>query len=278
MRNRLVRIRVALVDYLNSAPLGWFFLHGPRRREFEVVPATPAHCADQLARGEVHAGILPSIEYQRIPNLRVVPGVAVAASSRVRSVVMIRHRDRPIRSVALDNSSRTSVVLLKLLLGERLGLNPVFVPHAPDPEAMLRHHDAALLIGDAALKLSPDRCEIVDLAGAWIAWQGKPFVFAIWACVGDPSLPKDLASVFQEARDWGLERRDEVADVYAGKLGLPKAFLLEYLRENIDYRLDREHLEGLDRFYRLAHARGLIPGTLPVRFLPVSDRAGAITL
>lgn len=269
-----MKIRVALVDYLNSAPLGWFLLHGPSRQEFEVIPATPALCADQLARGEVHAGIVPSIEYQRIPNLRVVPDVAVAASGRVRSVVMIRHRDHPIRSVALDTSSRTSVVLLKILLADRFGLDPEFVPHPPDPEAMLRSHDAALLIGDAALKLAPDRFEIVDLAEAWIAWQGRPFVFAFWACVEDSSLPKDLAAIFQEAKQWGLARLDEVAEDYARRLRLPQPFLLEYLKENIDYRLDRPHQEGLERFYRLACGRGLIPGLAPIRFLPVTDGVG----
>ena len=270
-----MKIRIALVDYLNSAPLGWFFLHGPQREQFDVIPATPARCADQLARGEVHAGIIPSIEYQRIPNLRVVPGVAVASSGRVRSVVMVRHKDREIRSVAVDTSSRTSAVLLRILLAERFGVDPEFVPHAPDPDKMLKSHDAALVIGDAALRLVPGRYDVVDLAEAWIAWQKKPFVFAFWACVEAPGLPADIASVFQEAKDWGLARRNEVAEDYGRRLGLPTDFLMRYLRENIDYRLQEDHKEGLELFYALAFERGLIPALNPVRFLPVRDGASA---
>ncbi len=266
-----MKIKVALVDYLNSAPLGWFLLHGPLRKEFEVIPATPARCADQLARGEVHAGIIPTVEYQRIPGLSVVPGVAVAASGKVRSVVMIRHRGREIRSVALDTSSRTSAALLRILFAGRFGGRPRFVPHAPDPEAMMDAHDAALVIGDAALKLDPERYEIVDLAEAWIEWQKRPFVFAFWACLSDPGLRQDLAAVFQEGKKWGLARREEVADEYARRLGLPLDFLLEYLRVNIDYRLDRPHREGLALFYRLAGELGLVPPLRPVRYLPLSD-------
>jgi chorismate dehydratase len=270
-----VRIRIALVDYLNSAPLGWFFLHGPLQDRFEVLPATPALCADLLRRREVHAGIIPSIEYQRIPGLRLVPGVAVASSSRVRSVVMVRHPGREIRSVALDTSSRTSVVLLKILLAERYGIRPEFVSHAPDPEAMMAAHDAALVIGDAALKLPLDRYEVVDLAEAWIGWQSRPFVFAVWACVEDPALPPDLASLFREAKEWGLARREEVAANYAQRLGLPMEFLLKYLIENIDYRLDRQHQEGLEMFYSLADRGGFIKNPVPLRFLSVREGVSA---
>lgn len=87
-----MKVRIALSDYLNSAPLGWSFLHGPLKGKYDVLISVPAHCAEQLARGEVEIGLIPSIEYQRIPNLHIIPGTAVALASKVRSVLMVRRR------------------------------------------------------------------------------------------------------------------------------------------------------------------------------------------
>ena len=182
---------------------------------------------------------------------------------------MVRRRDSgPIRSVALDTSSRTSVTLLKILLWKKMGLNPAFVPHAPDLSEMLERCDTALLIGDAALQLSPEDYEILDLAEAWIAWQGKPFVFAFWVCRQDGQFPGDLVAQFQQAKEWGLGRRSEIASHYARTLSLPVRFLEDYLSRNIDYEMGASHLEGLQTFYRLAHEASLIPALKPLRFFP----------
>lgn len=263
-----MKIRIALSDYLNAIPLGWSFLHGPLKKQFEVFAAPPAQCADRLEAGDADIGMIPSIEYQRIPNLQIIPGVAVACSSRVRSVLMVRHMDRDVRSVALDTSSRTSVVLLKLLLRSKMGLDPTFVPHPPDLKGMLERCDAALLIGDTALQVSSRDYESLDLAEAWIEWQGRPFVFAFWACRSGARLPDDTAEVFQEAKRWGLGARPEIIAEYSRKLNLSPSFLDEYLSSNIEYDLEEPHVEGLESFYRLAHAAALIPGLETVRFLP----------
>jgi len=273
-----MKIRVSLVDYLNSAPLGWAFLHGPLRDRVEVLPASPARCAEQLASGEVDVGLIPSVEYQRIPALAVIPGIAVAASGPVRSVLLVRRKEAgEIRSVALDTSSRTSVVLVRLLLENRLGLRPELVPHAPDLEAMLARHSAALLIGDAALRLSPLDYTILDLAEAWIEWQGRPFVFAFWACRPRALTLPDLVELFLEAREWGLGRREEIAADYARRLDLDPAFLFRYLHENIDYDLGPQHIEGLESFYRLSAQAGLTPASAPVRFVPREVGIGSPT-
>ena len=266
----MLKIRISLVDYLNSAPLGWSFLHGPLKGEYEVVLSSPARCAEQLAAGEADIGLIPSIEYQRIPDLQIIPGIAVAAVNKVRSVLMVRPRNkRELRSLALDTSSRTSVALIRLLLEFRLGLKPVLVPHPPDLTAMLRACDAALLIGDAALKLSPEEYGILDLAEEWIAWQKCPFVFAFWACRPGLDQPVELARAFREAKAWGLGARESIVDHHCRSLGLPAPFLRDYLHFNIDYDLGAKHLEGLKKFYRLAFEAGLIPEIKPLRFLPL---------
>ena len=264
-----MKLRISLVDYLNSAPLGWSFLHGPLKGKFEVIPSSPAECADQLARGEVDVGLIPSIEYQRIPDLRIVPGIAVAASNRVRSVVLVRPKGKTeIRSVALDTSSRTSATLVRILLRHRLGLQPALVPHVPDVDRMLSGCDAALIIGDAALRLPLAEYEVLDLAETWIEWQKRPFVFAFWACRADLEPDQDLVSIFREARNWGLEAREEIARVYAGILHLSQSSLQDYLHLNVDYNLGPAHVDGLTRFYQLAFEMAAIPELRPLDFLP----------
>jgi chorismate dehydratase len=244
------------------------------RHHYQILPATPARCAEQLANGEADIGLIPTVEYQRIPNLLVIPEIAVAAANEVRSVLLVRPHGRVrIRSVALDTSSRTSVALLKLLLHSRMGLAPEYVPCKPNVSDMLHRCDAALIIGDAALRCTGEEYEIMDLAAAWRDWQAKPFVFAFWACRAETALPEHVIEIFQEARDWGLARIEEIAAAHALSLGLPAAFLEEYLRRNLDHVMGPEHREGLERFYRLAFEAGLINSLKPVRFVPNAESA-----
>jgi len=263
-----LRLKISLVNYLNAAPLGWSFLHGPMQNQFQISLASPAKCAEQLAKGDVDIGLIPAIEYPRINDLIAIPRVAIAATNEVRSVLLVR-RPGSIRmdSVALDTSSRTSVALVKLLLNSRMGLQPEFVPHEPNISEMLRKHDAALLIGDAALRCSPEEFEIVDLAAAWRDWQGKPFVFAFWACRAAARLPENMVEIFVAAREWGLARIEEIAAAYSRTLELPAAFLEGYLRHNLDHDMGPEHIVGLERFYRLALEAGMIDTLKPIRFM-----------
>lgn len=265
------KIRISLVHYLNSAPLGWAFLYGPYRDEFEVIPSSPANCADQLSKGEVDIGLIPSIEYPLIGNLRVLPGISISSLSEVRSILLVRPRGREtIDSVALDSSSRTSVVLAKILLKEVLGIRPEFLMHPPDLEMMLKKCDAALLIGDAALAVDLEAYHTVDLARMWVEWQKKPFVFAFWACRADVPMPEGLVEQFTSAKEWGLNRRDEIAGVFSSRLGLEKEFLEYYLLHNINFDLGSDHIRGLQSYYALAARAGHIPRVEPLRFFTPS--------
>jgi chorismate dehydratase len=266
--NWKMKIRISLVHYLNSAPLGWAFLYGPFRDKFEVYPSSPALCADQLSRKEVEIGLIPSIEYQRISDLQVIPGVSISSLAEVRSILLVKQKEKKqIHSVALDTSSRTSVALTKILLAKKLGIQPEFVPHPPDLTAMLNLCDAALLIGDAALQVVLEDYDTMDLAGEWVKWQRKPFVCAFWACRKDFPFPDDLCNIFQEAKEWGLNRRSEIAEFYSKSLGLPSAFLESYLHQNINFDMRAEHIDGVEKFYALAKQLDLIPDLKPLQLL-----------
>ncbi len=221
-------------------------------------------------------GLIPSIEYQRIPNLQIIPDISISSLAEVRSILLIKPRGRQtIKSVALDASSRTSVALGKVLLQAKMGIQPEYVPHPPDLTAMLKRCDAALLIGDPALKVKIEEYDVMDLAGEWFQWQKKPFVCAFWACRAGVQFPAELNSIFLKAKDWGLERRDEIAAVYSRSLDLPKSFLENYLRNNIDFNLGSEHIEGLRRFYQLANQERIIPELSPLRFIAIEENVPA---
>ena len=263
-----MKIKISLVHFLNSAPLGWGFLYGPYRDGFEVIPSPPSVCADQLAKGEVDIGLIPSVEYQRIPDLAIIPGISISSFEKVRSLLLIKHKGKKeIRSVALDTSSRTTAALTRILLHETRGLRPEFVPHPPDPGKMLASCDAALLIGDAALQINPDDYDTIDLVEEWNNWRKLPFVCAVWACRKNVVFPPDIVKTFHAAKEWGLQRFPEITASYAKSLNLSIKFLEDYLKWNINFDLGRAHVEGLREFHRLAEKHRLIPKIHPLEFV-----------
>ena len=140
-----------------------------------VVPAL-------LERGEVDVALVPIIEYQRMADVAVVPDVCVGSRERVRSVVLASKVEnlRDIRRIALDESSRTSAALLKIIFREFLGFEPEWISRTPDVEQMLADNDAALIIGDPAMTFARDNLHVFDLASLWRAHTGLGFVFAMW--------------------------------------------------------------------------------------------------
>jgi len=261
--------RIAASSYLNTAPLIWSFTHGSRRGEIELVTdAAPARCADLLAWGKVDAALVPVIEYQRIPEIAIVPGVCVGARSQVRSVVLATRIESlaEIRTVALDTSSRTSAALVEIIFREFLDRQPRLSPAQPDLAAMLRTHDAALLIGDPAMTFPRDDMQVYDLASLWREYTGLGFVFAMWM-TPEHKATEMRAVDFAGARHEGLAHAEEIARQYEGELGLSRPELLSYLRENICYELDEEMHAGLELFYHLAHKHGLTKTARPLRFV-----------
>jgi chorismate dehydratase len=244
-------------------------MHGERSRTVELVTdAAPARCADLLAGGEVEAALVPVIEYQRIPEVLVVPGVCVGSRERVRSVVLATRGAelKEVRRVALDTSSRTSVTLVRIIFREFLGFEPEWKPSAPDLDAMLKDADAALLIGDPAMTFPRERLRVYDLASLWRELTGLGFVFAMWM-LREAAAERVRAVDFARARDEGLARVDEIAAVYEATLRLPRKELRAYLLENISFTLNAEMRAGLDLFYALAHKHELLSMVRPLKML-----------
>ena len=158
-------------------------LHGPQQGLFDLDFRIPSGCADDMAAGAADIGLIPSFELTR-QDLEVIPGPGIACRGPVRSILLISSRPAPeIRTLAADSSSRTSAELVRIVLERRFGAAPESISHPPDLEAMLRIADAALIIGDPALRIDPARLpyHVYDLGGEWVEMTGLPMVFAVWA-------------------------------------------------------------------------------------------------
>jgi len=289
-------LRISAISYLNTAPLMWDFEHGNPGSEFDISYTLPSACARALQAGTADIGIIPSAAYAQVPGLMVLPGVAIASRGPVRSILLVsRVPVDQIRTVALDTSSMTSVALTKILFEKWLGGGRTFTPMEPNVDEMLAAHDAALVIGDPALQVDRSRYLTLDLAEEWIRHTGKPFVFAFWAIrqqalsensrdglCGD-SRPRlsasrsdalapvlDLATIFQQSRDRGLEPAslNYIVNEWSPRLHLSPSVIRTYLTENIHYYLDAACLEGLELFYRYAAEIGALPAASPIAFLP----------
>src|SRR5229473_905297 len=266
IRKVMSRLKISAISYLNTAPLMWDFEHAEAGADFDISYTIPSACAEALRAGTADIGIIPAAAYATVPDLVILPDVAIAARRAVRSILLVSKGPidrlskqslwKQVRTVALDSSSMTSVVLTKILFAKWLGGARDYKPMAPDLDAMLGECDAALLIGDPALQVDRTRYFTLDLAEEWVARTGKSFVFAFWA-IRTPALPGHdgaaIAEVFKKSRDHGLSPKnlEAVAQEWAPRLGLTVEEVRVYLTHNIHYYLDPPSLDGLELYYRL---------------------------
>jgi chorismate dehydratase len=290
------KLRVSIVEFLNTAPLVWGFTDGPLAGKYELLFAVPSQCAEDLRAGRADVGIIPSIEYQRMENVVALPGMAIAAKNEVRSLLVISKTPiEQAQSIALDTNSRSTVALARILCRRHWKVSPEFIDMAPDADNMLARADAAVLIGDPALRLrlKVDALEakvpgteaccccdgddehpvkgietlfLYDVAQQWREMTGLPSVLAIWVARRGVVTPEMVAD-FQASREYGLSHVGDIAEGAALKLELAPRDLERYLTENIDYSLDEENLAGLRRYYEECAKAGLIPRARELEFI-----------
>jgi len=268
--------RISAISFLNTAPLMWDFENGEAaarlREHFDISYTIPSRCAEQLKEGSADIGIIPVAAYTTIPDLVIVPDVAIAAKNKVRSILLVSKvpLDK-IRSVATDDSSRTSAALVEIYLRKFVGIDPGFSRQKPALKEMLQWHDAALLIGDPALQAHPTGYFVYDMAEEWKRWTGRSFVFAFWAirkaALQGRGAELNIAQVFQQSRDNGLKHIPEISAAWAPKLDLSAKVISDYLTENVDYTLDAENLEGLRLYYRYGVECGVFSSAPDLAFL-----------
>jgi chorismate dehydratase len=277
IRKVMSRLKISAISYLNTAPLMWDFEHGEAGADFHISYTIPSACAEALRTGTADIGIIPAAAFTTVPDLVILPDVAIASRRAVRSILLVSKRPvdalwTQARTVALDTSSMTSVALAKILFAKWLGGAREYKAMAPDLDTMLAACDAALLIGDPALQVDRTRYFTLDLAAEWVARTGKSFVFAFWAIRSQSLAGRNgaaIAEVFRKSRDHGLFPRnlETIAQEWAPRLGLSVEAVRLYLTENIHYYLDPPSLEGLALYYRLGAEVGALPPAPELHFV-----------
>lgn len=271
----MLRLRVSAISYLNTAPLMWNFEHGPEReqlrRHFQVDYTLPSQCAQMLAEGSADIGIIPVAAYPGSENLQILPDIAIASEDAVRSILLIsRVPLEQVRTVALDRSSRSSAALVQVLFAKHWKREARFVYAEPELDSMLATSDAALLIGDPALRVDRSLYLTWDLAHEWRMLTGKPFVFAFWAIrrgVASEDELSQVAEAFRASRDAGLTHVCEIAEEWSSKLEFSAEFIARYLTKNIQYSLHPDNIAGMQLFFELAAQLNVLPPAPELRFV-----------
>ena len=264
---------------MQASPIAESKLGGELRRHFEVSYTVPSVCADALRAGTADIGIIPAVTYATIPGLVILPDACIAAKDSVRSILLVSRKPiEQVRTIAADTSSRTSVALTEILCRKIWGGARTMCPMPPDVNPMLAACDAALLIGDSALRIDPALYLAYDLAEEWRRLTGKPFVFAVWAlrmaALAESDRNLDPAAVLSQSRNHGLapENIATIARLWSARARISEQAIAGYLTHNIDYTLDAENLSGLELFYRYAAEYGLIPESPALRFYGLAAR------
>lgn len=291
------KLRISVVQYLNTAPLVYGFTRGALQNKYDLSFTVPSQCADDLRDGRADIAIIPAIEFQRIDDLVVLPDLAIAAKKRVRSLLIVSRKPiSEVKSIALDGSSRSTQALTRILCAEHWQIKPAFFEATFDSTAtILEQADAALLIGDPALRLaisiagnatlgaagelmcSPDKAgidatetlHVYDVVQEWRRLTGLPAVLAVWAGRRESVTPEIVAD-FVASKEYGVAHLGEISAAASAEQNLPAADLLNYLQENIDFSLDSDNLAGLELYYCLAAKLGLIPRAKAIEWATIN--------
>lgn len=270
------RPRIGAVRYLNSKPL----VEGlpDLVPEAELLLDFPSRLADELAAGRLDVALIPSVEAFSDPDYEIASDACVAARGPVMSVKLyFRTPPGEVRTLALDEGSRTSAALSRIMLAERYGAEPRLVPFPIGAEMESTAAEAVLMIGDRAMHAPAEPFHTVwDLGEEWRQWTGLPFVFAMWVTREGVELG-DVETALASARDLGVERIGEISAREAPALNLTPEVARKYLTHNLHFHLGSAERQGLKLFHRLASGLGLAPAeSFPTfrshpRGLPAAD-------
>lgn len=258
-------LRIGAVSYLNSRPL----IENLR----ELLPGAdlildyPSRLADSLAGSKLDVALIPSVEYFRHPGYEVISDACVAARGEVLSVKLYcRVHPGEIRTLALDEGSRTSAALTRVILAERYGVIPQTEPLRMESTTRDSQADAVLLIGDRAMHRPAESfVDVLDLGQFWYDWTGLPFVFAMWVARQD-ARTEGVDDALSQARDLGVARATEIAREEAPKLGLSESLAHQYLTRNLHYHLTSAERSGLKLFHELAAQHHLVNPDVDIVF------------
>ena len=247
------KIRVGIVNYLNTKPLLYGLERPPISERIELIGAYPSRLAEMLRNDEIDLGLIPVAAIPQLPEYHIVGNYCIGAEGEIASVCLFSEVPmHEIKRVWLDYQSRSSVALLKWLMQEYWGIFPeILLAENEDYRQEIKGTTAGLVIGDRALEQRKISTFIYDLGSEWRSITGLPFVFAAW--ISTRELPADFIAEFDAANALGLAHIDEIVarenfDLYD---------LKKYYSLHLSYKLDDRKRQGLNRFLQALPQIGL---------------------
>ncbi|MEN8256717.1 MAG: menaquinone biosynthesis protein [Thermodesulfobacteriota bacterium] len=268
--------RIGMVNFINTAPFYEVWRRSVHRPEWHVTEAPPTKLNEMLYHGELDLGFISSHEYGAHPELyKILGGLSISATGPVGSVFLFSREkaaDLQGKKVLLSAQSQTSVALVKIILEEFYGVQPIYEQGAVNLAEVSREYAAVLAIGDDALRLKEQGNYPVqmDLSEVWHQQTGLPFVFAVWAvreefCQYDPvtvvEIHHELQRCIQEGRDDLLQ----ICELVAPRIPMEVTACHTYL-QGMEYDLGPQKVEALERFFELLVQRGeMTASSLPLK-------------
>lgn len=240
------KIRVGAVSYLNTKPLIYGFSQMPLASVIELILDYPANLTTLLQKDKLDVALLPVASIPNIHDANIISDYCIGTNEQVASVCIFSEVPiEEIQEIYLDYQSKTSVMLLRILLNEYWQIRPSLLPADEDYIKHIKDKTAGLVIGDRALDLLNKYPYVYDLGEAWHAFTQLPFVFATW--VSNKKLPLEFIESFNKANQIGLDNINEIAtsNVHTNY------DIATYYTQNISYKLDDEKRKGLTMFLKM---------------------------
>jgi chorismate dehydratase len=275
----LLKPKVGHIQFLNCLPLYYGLVKSEALLDLELIKGTPTELNSLLISGKLDISPISSIEYARHhKSLILFPEFTVSSDGEVKSILLVSRS--PIenlsgKKVALTTTSATSQVLVKLILSRGYQVEPEYFASQPDLGSMLAEAEAALLIGDIALRHYLDRqgMYLYDLGAEWKKLTGKKMVYAVWAvnrnfAETQNALNGHVFEIFKKSMDYSMEHLSEIAEYAARWEPFSPFFLMDYFR-SLRFTFDKEYKEGLLHFYKLAEEIGAIEKVPELEFISI---------
>lgn len=271
-------LRMGKIDYINTFPVYYGLDHGLLPDWIDLVPGPPATLCQMIKQHQLHVSPVSSAFYaMHHRNLMVLPDLSISCHGEVMSVILMT--DFPIeeldgRVVVLTQDSVTSAALVRLIFSQK-GISPQWVTkRLRQIEDIPPIADAAMIIGDAAMKVPWERrfTHRIDLGKMWYEMTGMPFVFALWVlpikfAESHGTVLTRAQDLFYQSRHEGYTHIDRVIAYGAAKLGLSPDYIRRYF-QYLHCDLDSVKIKALEHFFYLLHREGFIEDEVRLRFFP----------
>tara|TARA_B110000977_G_C11036913_1_gene477389 strand:- start:637 stop:1392 length:756 start_codon:yes stop_codon:yes gene_type:complete len=244
------KIKVSAVSYLNTIP----FIYGIQQDQYLMSQVSlrleyPSKCADLLKAGTVDLSLIPVAEIPEIPKAEIISDFCIGAKGKVNTVMLYSHCPlNEINSIALDYQSRTSVMLIKILVKNYWKIDVSFKETEEGYIHRILNNDAGLVIGDRAFDLNGKYPYQLDLSEEWFKFTGLPFVFACW--VANKSLPESFKQQFSRAVKLGVKEKKKAIEHFM-QTENSAVDIKSYLNKDISYDLDTAKRKALKLFLEL---------------------------